>query len=269
MALVASVLGSTPFLAQAPPELKRKPNAMGVGVGVVRFDTNFKFTEKATGGSIFVDAEGTLGLPESDVVGMLYGTFRLAKRHSIGFSAFNVRRTETLLDGTTSLGDYTLTGEATLADRSGFYHVAYRYVFLEDERSRVQGAFGIYGADLEYSFDFMGQISYLGVPQPTDTLEREASVFAPLPMFGFDATFALTSKWWLGVRLDLVGGSFGDVSGGILDTAIRSGYEFSKHTGVVLGLEYFSADLTIDDGDFETEVDYRFDGLYLGLHFSF
>jgi len=200
---------------------------------------------------------------------MLYGTFRLAKRYSIGFSAFNVRRTETHLDGTTSLGDYTVTGDATLFDRSGFYHVAYRYSFLEDERSRVQGAFGIYGVDLEYRLDFMGQISYLGVPQTTVTLEREASVFAPLPMFGFDATFALTSKWWFGTRLGLVGGDFGDVSGAILDTAVRSGYEFSEHVGVVLGLEYFSADLTIDDSDLETEVAYRFDGLYLGLHFSF
>jgi len=30
----------------------------------VRFDTNFRFTDKGSGLSVFVDGEGTLGLPE-------------------------------------------------------------------------------------------------------------------------------------------------------------------------------------------------------------
>ena len=35
---------------------------LGVGGGYGRFDTNFKFTHKDSGASVFVDGEGTLGL---------------------------------------------------------------------------------------------------------------------------------------------------------------------------------------------------------------
>jgi len=50
--------------------------AIGVAVGVERFDTNFKFTEKSTGRTAYVDLEGTLGLPETDTVPMIYGYWR-------------------------------------------------------------------------------------------------------------------------------------------------------------------------------------------------
>ena len=88
-------------------------------------------------------------------------------------------------------------------------------------------------------------------------------------MFGLDAVFALTSKWWIATRITMVGGSYQDISAGILETSVRSGFEFSKHVGVIFGIQYFNASVTIDDDDLKTDVSYRFDGVFLGLALTF
>lgn len=250
-------------------KLKDGRFSMGLGAGFVRFDTNFKFTDKGSGLSAFVDAEGTLGLPESETVGVIYGRYRFSKKHALGFSTFRVRRENALFADHVNLGDWTITGTATLTDNTSFYFLNYSYTFMQDERARVFGSFGLYGLDLSYRLDLFGNIEYQGEPLDEDTYEAEASVFAPLPMFGVDAVFALTSKWWLSTRITMVGGSHQDISAGILDTSVRSGFEFSKHVGVVLGIEYFSASVTIDSDDLKTDVSYGFDGVFLGLTLRF
>lgn len=250
-------------------QLKNTKLSMGVGAGYVRFDTNFKFTEKDSGLSAFVDAEGTLGLPESDTVGIVYGRYRFSKKHALGFSAFRIKRENSLFADQLNLGDWTITGEAKLTDDTDFYYLNYTYTILQDERSRVFAAFGLYGLNLSYRLDLFGEISYQGEPLADETYEAVASAFAPLPMFGLDAIFALTKRWWLGTKITLVGGSYRDITAGVLDTSVRSGYEFSKHVGVIIGIEYFNAGVTIDDEDVKTEVAYGYDGLFIGLALHF
>lgn len=243
--------------------------SMGIGAGFVRFDTNFKFTDKNSGLSAFVDAEGTLGLPESDTLGIIYGRYRFSKKHALGFSTFRVKRENVLFADKLNLGDWTISGTATLTDKTEFYFLNYTYTFMQDERARVFGSFGLYGLNLSYRLDLFGEIEYQGDPLDSDTYEAEAGVFAPLPMFGLDAVFALTSKWWLATRITMVGGSYQGISAGILDTSIRSGFEFSKHVGVIFGIQYFNASVTIDDDDLKTDVSYGFDGAFLGLALNY
>jgi hypothetical protein len=256
--------------AAEEPELPETRFTLGVGAGFVRFDTNFKFTKKSTGRSLFVDSEGTLGLPEQENVGIVFGRYRFSKKHALGFSAFRVRRENKLFADQVNLGGFTITGEATLTDNTRFYYLNYTYTFMQDKRSRVFGAFGLYGLDLNYELDLFGAIEHNGNPLPSQTYNATASVFAPLPMFGLDAVFALTLKWWIATKVTLVAGSYQEISSaGVLDTSVRSGFTFSRHVGIVFGLEYFSADLTIDKTDFETDISYRFDGIFLGLDLKF
>ena len=53
--------------------------------------------------------------------------------------------------------------------------------------------------------------------------------------------------WSLSTKISLVGGSFGDVSASVLQTSINSHYQFTKHTGLLLGMTYFNADVKSDD----------------------
>lgn len=252
-----------------PPSLKGHRFAIGLGASYVRFDTNFKFTEKSTNYSIFIDAEGTLGLPEADTVGIIFGYYRFARRHGLGFSSFRIRREHTLLAEEFVFQDLTFTGEAKLSDKSSFYFLSYNYTFFEDDRSRVYGSFGVYGLDLDYRFEAMGDITLGDEPVTSGSIMEDATIFAPLPMFGLDMWFAFTDRWSLGTKISLVAGSYQDISAAVLDTTIRTRVQFTSHVGLIMGITYFTSSIDIDDEEIKTEVSYGFSGAFLGLALSF
>jgi hypothetical protein len=242
---------------------------LGLGYGLVRFDTNFKFTDKNTGDSVYVDAEGNLDLPETGGVPIVYGYWRIARKHGLGFSYFRIKRESTFFDQQINLGDITVSGSASLTDESSFAFLGYNYTVFEDDRAFVFASFGLYGLDLKYVFDAQGEISVDGVVQASDSYSAEASIFAPLPLFGIDAKFNFTPRWSLGSKVALVGGSFNDVSALVLDTTVRARYQFNRRIGALFGITYFSADVDNDKEDKLTEVSYGFNGVFLGVDLSF
>lgn len=254
-------------------EVQQDRFSLGVGVGLVRFDTNFRFTDKSSGISVFVDGEGTLGLPERESVPVLYSYYRFNKRHSISFNFFRVKREATLLqvNETTdfNLGDLTIVAGAsarvTLNDESSFYNLSYNYTIFNDNRSYLFASFGLYGLDLTYSLNASGQITLQGVPVAGRSYRREASLFAPLPVFGIDAWYFFSPKWALGTKVSLVGGSYQDISALVVNTTVNAKYQFAKNVGFTFGITYFNAEVTVDEPDFKAEVDYGFDGVALGI----
>ena len=76
------------------PELSPLTRTLSVGIaaGLMRFDSNFKFTDTGSGRSIFIDSEGTFGLPEQKTVPVIYGSWRPSQKHGLGFGYFSVRR---------------------------------------------------------------------------------------------------------------------------------------------------------------------------------
>jgi len=256
---------------------KRGKLTLGIGTALVRFDTNFKFTDKESGISIFVDAEGTLDLDEIDTVPVLYGYYRLAKRHGIGFSYFRIKREAEVLqfneDTDLNLGDLELTAganaEVTLEDRSSFYFLSYNFTVLEDYRSFVFASFGMYGLDLKYTLSAEGEFTLDDQPVASDSLVEEASVFAPLPLIGIDAWFFLRPKWSVGTKVSVIGGTYQDISATVLDSRIRARYRVGRNVGFTFGVTYFNADIEIDEEDLVTDVGYGFDGLSLGVDLNF
>lgn len=243
--------------------------SLGVAVAALRYDTQLNFVDKETGDSIFLDAEGNLGLPETDVSPALFGRYRFSRRHSMGFSFWSLNRSNTLFSGDIDIGDVSLSGSAELSDRSNFYYLTYNYTFLEDSRSKIFGVLGLYGLDVKYQLEAIGEISIDGVPIAEDSLTREASTFAPLPMIGVDAIFALTPKWSFGTRVTLIGGSVGDVRDAlVLDTSVRAQYMFNDTFGLHLGIKYFNAKFDLNKSSVRTEVAYGFDGVFGGISLS-
>lgn len=258
-------------------EKPARPVTLGVGIGLVRFDTNFKFTEKSTGRSVFVDGEGTLGLNETDTFPVIYGVYRFTKRHGILFAGFQIKRESTLFqfdeNRDLDLGDITVNAGAqariTLTDDTAFYYLAYNYTLFEDERNSLFASFGIYALDLSYGLNAEGEITVEGDPVVRSSYEVQAGVFAPLPIFGIDAWSYFTKRWALGTRISIVGGSYQDVSALIVDTSVRAKYQFNRWFGLTFGITYFMGNVDIDEPDLKTEVDYGYDGVALGLDFRF
>ena len=243
--------------------------SIGLAAGYERFDTNFKFTDKSSGRSVFVDAEGTLGLPETDFVPILYGYWRPAKRHGLGFSYFQIKRESTILAVDENFDDLTVTGNISLSDRSRFYYLSYNYTALQDDRAFIFLSLGLYGLDLNYQLDATGDISFRGVPIIGREYSRETSIFAPLPLLGLDAWFAITPRWALGTKIALVGGKYQDVSGTVVEGKIRAKYAFNRNLGLFFGFNYLQGDIEIDKNARRTDISYGFEGFFAGLDVGF
>jgi hypothetical protein len=269
--ILALLLFGMPALSdEAPytlnPEAK---SAIGLGIAAVRFDTKLKFTDKATDRDIFIDSEGTLGLPEIATVNVLYGQHWFNKKHSMGFSYFAVKRETDILSFDKDFDDVLLVnGGASLSDNTRFYNIFYGYSLFQDPRSKIRLLAGINALDLRYTFEAEGELIINGVSE-SGTIEEEANVLAPLPLLGLDFDYAFTPRWALTTQVKLVGGSYQDVSASVLQTKIDARYSLTRNFGLILGLTYFDADVDIEDSDELIEVNYGYDGAYLGAHFMF
>ncbi|WP_455222089.1 hypothetical protein [Kaarinaea lacus] len=247
----------------------RKQGVIGVGFAAVRFDTKIRFTEKQSGVSVFLDPEGNLDLPEIARVNTFYAAYRIGRKHYIGASHFAVKRDTTFINEEINVDDVViLNGRASLSDDTKFYYLEYGYSFFNDYRSRVNGILGISGLDLKYTFNATGEIIVDGTPT-TGNYFKEASVFAPLPLFGLDLSFAFTQKWSVATKIELVAGSYKEIKASALQARTDARYWFTKHLGGVIGLSYFNADVTIDKEREKQEIGYGYGGAYAGLHFAF
>ena len=239
---------------------------IGIGAAIVKFDSKIKFTDKQSGDSVFLDPEGNLDLPEISHVTTFYGGYSFNPRHSIGFSYFKINRETTLIDFDKNFDHLRIVGNATLADKTSFYRLDYGYTLFNNATSKIRLDLGIYGIDLKLVFDASGSITIRDITA-SDTIHKEAEVFAPLPMIGLNIMYSFTPKWSLATKIAFVGGSYEDVSATVLQTGINTRYRFSKHVGVVFGIAYFDAVVDIDDGVEKTDITYGYNGGYIGMHF--
>jgi hypothetical protein len=243
--------------------------SVGIAAGLMRFDTNFKITDRDSGASVFLDAEGTLQLPETKTMPLIYGFWRPSQKHGLGFGYFSVRRESELIAIDRNFDDLTLNGRATITDDTRFYALTYNYTVFQDSRAFVFASFGIKAIDLEYQFDALGTVSLRGEPIESGSFSKTIEQFAPIPLAGMDAWFALTEKWSFGARAAFVAGEVSDVRAVIVESSIRAKYEFNEHVGLFMGINYFDGDITINDVDDKQEINYGFEGVMLGIDVGF
>jgi len=250
--------------AEQFPEHIRK-SGLGFGYAVVRFDTNVKFTDKTSGSSIFVDTEGTLGLPKVDTVPVLYGSYQISPKHGIGFSYFRVSRESSVFSIDENLEDIQITGNVRFQDNTDFLNLFYSRLLFSDDRSSVRGLIGINSLDIRYVLEAEGTIEGLD-GEIRNELREDTSILAPLPLFGLNLQYRFTPEWSITTKVSVVAGSYEETRAWVLNTAINSSYQINKHIGAVLGLAYFDADIVINEEDERTDINYGYDGLFIGVH---
>ena len=94
-------------------------------------------------------------------------------------------------------------------------------------------------------------------------------LFAPLPLIGLNFGYSYTPKWRLSTRISLVGGSYDDICATVLQTSIKSVYQFSKPVGMILGVTYFNASVSIEEEDKIKDITYGYTGAFFGMHFGY
>ena len=266
--LLCSPLASAVSPAQEVTAFDSERFSLGVGVGVVRFDTKVKVTNRVTGGSRFLDLEGNLDLPEDDTVNTIYGAYRFNERHSLVFAYFAINRESELIDFSRNYDDIVLVeASLKLEDNSRFYNLGYGYNLFRDDRSAVTLIAGLNTIDLRMEAEARGSITFDG--ETVSAVEvASADLVAPLPLFGLNFGFSFTPEWSIRTKIALVTGSYDDVSASVYSTSINSLYRFNRHTGVILGLTYFDADVEEDDDDEITDISYGYQGAFIGLLFT-
>jgi len=242
--------------------------ALGVGAAFNRFDTNYQFTDKESGASIFVDGEGTLGLPRTNISPALYGMWRIGEKHGIGFHYFSSSREGASLEVDRDIGDLNITGLVTVFDRSRFYYANYAYTFVDNKTSQVNGILGLYGIDLKLGFEAEGDITINDVPVVGGFIKDEVNQLIPLPVIGIDFWVAVAPRWALGSKLALIGGSYKEYTALVVDASIRARFQMTDHVALMLGALYFNGDIDIDENDQRQEISYGYDGFVLGLDFN-
>ena len=273
LALLAALLCMPVAAAQDPDDVNsltlNRTLSVGIAAGLMRFDTNFKITDRNSSASVFLDAEGTLQLPETKAIPLVYGFWRPSPKHGLGFGYFSVRRNSELIAIDRNFDALNLDGRATLADDTRFYALTYNYTVFRDSRAFVFASFGIKAIDLEYQFDAVGAISLDGEVIESGRYSKTIAQFAPIPLAGIDAWFALTDKWLFGARAAFVAGEVSDVRALIVESSIRAKYEFNRHVGLFMGVNYFDGDITINGADDKQEINYGFEGLMFGIDVGF
>lgn len=270
---LAAALWLPPAAAEQPDDpnslMLARTLSVGIAAGLMRFDTNFKITDRDSGASVFLDAEGTLELPETKTIPLVYGFWRPSQKHGLGFGYFSVHRDSNLIVIDRNFDDLNLSGRATLTDDTRFYALTYNYTVFQDSRAFVFASFGIKAIDLEYQFDAVGEVSLDGEVIESGSYSKTIAQFAPIPLAGIDAWFALTEKWSFGARAAFIAGDVSDVRAIITESSIRAKYEFDEHIGLFMGINYFDGDITINDVDVKQEINYGFEGLMLGVDIGF
>lgn len=136
-----------------------KKFALGVGLGIVKFDTNVKVTSKETGNSHYVDLEGNLGLSDSDQVNTIYGAYRFNEKHSLVFGYYAIERDASLLDFSGNFNDIIVVkADVSFEDSSHFYNLGYGYNLFADDRSDVTLVAGFKTIDLKLRVEASGEI---------------------------------------------------------------------------------------------------------------
>ena len=132
---------------------------LGVGLGVARFDTSIEITDSNTGNSIFIDGEGSLGLPETRVSPILYGGARINEKHGVEFYAFRIQREGTAIGIDRNFGELSVNGSISFYDRTNFSYLAWNYRMLDDGQTLIRVRAGVYFLDLKYDVQAVGEVS--------------------------------------------------------------------------------------------------------------
>lgn len=249
---------------------RSKQFVLVLGGSSVRFDSSFKFLDKDTGNSVFIDPEGQLGLQERQEVPT--GTFLVAlkDRHflSVGFTRFTRDSNWLAVEDTTFEDLHIENGTVDVWLNSNDFDVSYAYKLFADDHIRILAKAGIYALDLDAGIRAEGEWYYEGEPGP-GTYERSRSVIAPLPLLGVTFNFYIDRRWALATSVEAMYLPVGDITGRALRTKINARYAFGRTVGVVFGINYFDVHVTDDGETRKYDVKYGYDGLFAGLIFAF
>ncbi len=97
---------------------------------------------------------------------------------------------------------------------------------------------------------------------------RSVSAGAPLPNLGIWYIHAFSPRWAAHGRLDYFSASFDEYSGWLANGAVGVSFQAWRHVAVGLDYNYFELDVDVDGGNWFGSADFKRDGPFLHLTFT-
>ncbi len=249
---------SSPALAQSTDFDRFSIN---LGVFLTNRDSKTRIDGEVPDSGTPVDLENDLGFDKSDTVFRLDGVFRFNEKHRIDFSAFNLSRSASKQ----VQKDIEWNGELfpidTVVDASldlNIYKVAYTWSFLRRDKGYLGATAGLYVAEV-------------GTSLAAESIGRSSSggVTAPLPVFGLRGQYDLAEKWSLRGSAEIFAIEYGDFSGSLYDVYAGVDYQLFERMAVGLGVNSVNLNVGVTKGNFDGDLDWRYDGGLLFFKFDF
>lgn len=252
------------------PEFAQTPFYINVGGFLTSVNTDARIDSTLYGIGTGLDFESDLGLDNSPLVWRLDAGWRIAPKHQLIFSYFQINRDETwVLNRNINWEDYTLAAGTHVKTSwdSNFYQIYYRYSFM-------QGSWGEWG--------ITGGISYLrqeagiegaatlrnGVATTAYYEKAYETVNAPIPVIGLFGTWQAAPKFVVNAYLNYLQVDVDNVNGAYTDAALSGAYYFTENFGLGLGWYYNKYDVEATKSNFNGEFTYDFNGPAAYLSFK-
>jgi hypothetical protein len=273
--LAASALSFGTTVAEADPGFGEDVFTIRVGGYFSDFDTNVRLS--GPNGGDKVNLEDTLGLDSNQTVFRGGASWRFAPRHRLALEYLDFRRDATgtaersfVID--TEDGTYQFDAGATLETEFDWQlvPVTYTYSFYKTRNLEVAGSVGVHWFSTKIGYEGAATVTPPGgSPGPVASAAESESASGPLPVFGLQAGYALSKRWFVAAKVGWFGLDYDDYSGELWDLGVTTEYWFSENFGAGVGYGYYSIDVSVDNGAFETAADYTYDGLNLYVTFRY
>ena len=232
----------------------------------VRIGTN------VLGGGIDIDIEEALNVDVQQSAVRLSALYRIGekRRHRVGLSWFEFRRSGTaVVAEEIEIGEPPITlpvGDVVnTVYNTGILKADYGYSFFMDERFNLAVSGGLFVMPIE-----------IGIDNITTGESTKTDITAPLPVVGFSFDYALSPKWMIKQRMELLYLKFGDFTGALLNTNFGVEWNVWDNWGFGAQIESFrmAIDSQSDSGDvpgvdFEGSIKMSYTGLGLYTRYRF
>lgn len=273
---LAALVFSAPATAQSSDDWRSWPTAGRLSVGAGYFlpslDTELQVTDSSGVVGSTISFEKNLGLNDRKGTGLLYVDWRFARRHSLQYRFFDLKRSATTSSSVSiSIGEEAF--DLDLPIQSFFditaHELAYSYSVLFDGKKNLY-----IGAGLSVQNLALGIQGTESSPNPGQIINSTLDSVAPLPTINAGFTYALSDKWlfqtrlgWLAVQFDTVADE--KLSGHVVNANAGLTWRALEHVGIFAHYQLFDLDVDYDVGGARFAVDYAYRGPVLGVTVSF
>jgi len=247
--------------------------SVGGGYFAPSLDTSLVVTDPDGIIGTGISFEKNLGLDDSKGTGLLYVDWRFAKKHSLQYRYFELKRSATATSSTVTIKVGGETFDLNLPIQSFFditaNEIAYAYSLLFDEKKNLSIGLGISVQDLA-----LGIQGTATSPIPGEIINSNLDSTAPLPTLNIGFDYAFNDKWffvsrlgWLAVELNVDEDE--ELSGEIINANVGVQWNAFEHVGFFAHYQIFDVNVDYLDNSKKFAVDYDYSGPLLGVEVRF